>query len=189
MTNSNIIIKDIKNNVEYFFNTFSFSTIEEKFDIFFKSLNPDVNIEKQVFNDDNIYCEIYEQVKKTKRGWVWNTKETVKNILYVLRVIPNYYNDIDMRDSATQTEKKQYKEDDVECEEECEDECEDECEEECEDEDECECECGCRCECEEECECEYGCKCEENQKEILIGTGYAYNPFSPFNSHWSKKFD
>lgn len=91
-----IHIKDIINNKEFIYNTkynldYGFLKCFES--IVKKDLNIKQNVKYVIYEN---YCEIYYDEEITKKGWVWNSKNIEKNIIYILRYIPIYEENVNL---------------------------------------------------------------------------------------------
>lgn len=89
-----IHIKDIVNNKEFIYNTDY--NLEYGFLKCFESIvKKDLNIKKDVkYAIYENYCEIYYDEEIVNKGWVWNSKNIEKHIIYILRYIPIYEENI-----------------------------------------------------------------------------------------------
>jgi len=94
MSQNLIHIKDIINNKEFIYNTDY--NLEYGFLKCFESIvKKDLNIKKNVkYAIYENYCEIYYDEEIVKKGWVWNSQNIEKHIIYILRYIPIYQENI-----------------------------------------------------------------------------------------------
>ena len=105
MVQNLIHIKDIINNTEFIYNTEI--NLQSGFLKCFEMLKQKSETE----NKDNLkysiyenYCEVFYDKEVIKPGWVWNSKNIGKNIIYLLTHIP-IYNEIntETKNMSTQT--------------------------------------------------------------------------------------
>jgi len=93
-----IIVKDVLNNEETIINQrpISSDTLTTFFELFFNAVSTSTSssqFHKLSLNThcsaDSLqsYAEIVSETHEIQKGWVWNSKRTVKQVLYVLRVI------------------------------------------------------------------------------------------------------
>lgn len=98
-----ITIKDLSNNTEYIFNSTQIDkeSIKTSFENCFIILNK--KHDNLSYNITDNICNIYTENNITKKGWIWNSEETTKTILYTLGIMPIYQN-FDSFNTSTQTE-------------------------------------------------------------------------------------
>ena len=85
-----IHIKDIINNKEFIYNT-QYNLDSGFLKCYESILKNDLNIKENIkYAIYENYCEIFYDEEIIKRGWVWNSTNLRKNIIYILRYIPIY---------------------------------------------------------------------------------------------------
>jgi hypothetical protein len=95
-----IHIKDLVNNTEFIYSPIV--NLENGFHKFFESLS---NHQQLKCNQTDTFCEIFREDEVTNAGWVWNSKETKRETLYILTLIPVYTNiSVNTNTISTQTQ-------------------------------------------------------------------------------------
>lgn len=84
-------VKDIKNNKVFIYDTkpIAESEVESVFNaIFQKFKSANCKLVSSNNEEQRHACTFYEESSIVKKGWVWNSVKTSKNILYILNIIP-----------------------------------------------------------------------------------------------------
>jgi len=98
-----IHIKDLLNNKEFIYSTEL--NLEGGFRKFFESLPDNQNLQ---CNITDTFCEIFKDTQITNAGWVWNSTESKREVLYILSLIEVYNTEATEAkvDAETQTSNK-----------------------------------------------------------------------------------
>jgi hypothetical protein len=85
-----ILIKDIVNNREYIYNKNAVDKhdLSELFQYYFKQLDNN----ELLFQEHETYAEIYKNTDIVNKGWVWNSVDQQKQVIYLLTAIELYDN-------------------------------------------------------------------------------------------------
>lgn len=98
-----ILIKDILNNKDFIYNT---QLIDgNNFDEAINYLKNTYNLDNVNFSIHDQFCEIFREQQILNKGWIWNSTESNKEVIFVLSTIPILNNGphIEQVDAFTQT--------------------------------------------------------------------------------------
>lgn len=94
-----ILIKDILNNKEFIYT-------DNNFDEAVNYLKITYNLDNVNFTIHEQFCEIFREEQVINKGWIWNSTESNKEVIFVLSLIPVLNNNnphIEQIDTCTQT--------------------------------------------------------------------------------------
>lgn len=94
-----ILIKDILNNKEFIYT-------DNNFDEAVNYLKITYNLDNVNFSIHEQFCEIFREEQVINKGWIWNSTESNKEVIFVLSLIPVLNNNnphIEQIDTCTQT--------------------------------------------------------------------------------------
>lgn len=94
-----ILIKDILNNKEFIYTGNNFDEAVNYLKITYNLDNVNFSIHEQ-------FCEIFREEQVINKGWIWNSTESNKEVIFVLSLIPVLNNNnphIEQIDTCTQT--------------------------------------------------------------------------------------
>ena len=101
-----ILIKDILNNKDFIYNT---QLIDgNNFDEAINYLKNTYNLDNVNFSIHDQFCEIFREQQILNKGWIWNSTESNKEVVFLLSLIPvlnihNHNSKIEQVDTFTQT--------------------------------------------------------------------------------------
>lgn len=79
-----ILIKDIINNKQFIYNTESANS----FNNCIEYLKNTYQLENTKYSTHDTFCEIFVENETLQKGWIWNSTETNKQVLYILSFVP-----------------------------------------------------------------------------------------------------
>lgn len=84
MSSTLILIKDIINNKEFIYSTES----SHSFDNCISYLKNTYKLENVNYSIHDTFCEIFLENETLQKGWIWNSTETTKQVIYILSLVP-----------------------------------------------------------------------------------------------------
>jgi hypothetical protein len=91
-----ILIKDIINNKEFVYNSNSFENCIEYLKNTFGLKNVNHSIH-------DTFCEIFLENETIQKGWIWNSTEMTKQVVYILSFVPFLNNNTNETETETET--------------------------------------------------------------------------------------
>lgn len=79
-----ILIKDIINNKDSIYNT----KCSNSFDDCIQYLKNTCQLDNIKYSIHNTFCEIFIENETVQKGWIWNSSEMNKQIIYILSFVP-----------------------------------------------------------------------------------------------------
>jgi hypothetical protein len=79
-----ILIKDIINNKESIYNT----NFSNSFHDCIQYLKNTCQLDNINYFIHNTFCEIFIENQTLQKGWIWNSTETTKQVIYILSFVP-----------------------------------------------------------------------------------------------------
>ena len=79
-----ILIKDIINNKESIYNT----NFSNSFHDCIQYLKNTCQLDNINYSIHNTFCEIFIENQTLQKGWIWNSTETTKQVIYILSFVP-----------------------------------------------------------------------------------------------------
>jgi len=79
-----ILIKDIINNKESIYNT----NFSNSFHDCIQYLKNTCQLDNINYSIHNTFCEIFIENQILQKGWIWNSTETTKQVIYILSFVP-----------------------------------------------------------------------------------------------------
>jgi len=100
-----ILIKDILNNKEFIYN----NSTTTSFESCIQYLKNTYQLENSKHSIHDTFCEIFLENENTQKGWIWNSTEITKQIIYVLSFVPilSSTQTIETQTISTQTDSTQ----------------------------------------------------------------------------------
>ena len=83
-----ILIKDIINNKEFIYNSTLVHPSSSCFDHCIEYIKNTYQLQNANHSTHNNFCEIFLENETLHKGWIWNSTETTKQVIYLLSTVP-----------------------------------------------------------------------------------------------------